>query len=954
MRFNNSKITLAILVSTLASPTIVQGEEVKSSAEAVERIMVTGSRIQRSSAATPVPTTVLDDKQISQLGFNNAGDILNSLPAISGSLGARSGSDGLTDATAGLELANLRGLGTARTLVLINGRRHVGSSAGNTSVDLSSIPTQMIARVEVITGAAGAVYGADAVSGVVNFIMKTSYEGFKFDIKTGQTARSDGEEATLSLLTGTNFDNDKGNIMFSFDYTDRKGVEALDRTWSDKTISWATNEQYYPGSGLAQKRINHDLGFNPLNSAGYVSQGGWHSTNIGNLPTQTFNPDGTMRDLVIANCQDGIMCEGDDSFKIAPYTQLSTPTERIIASVTSHYEINDNHTLFADLKYSSTTGKNTSQGVFTDGYYGPLFEVKTGNPYLEAYQPIIDAMTEAELEAVYVNKAFDGLGRAPTKNTYDLYQFVIGSRGDLTDDIGYEFTVQHGKSKTRQAQSDAIVANLIQSMDAVYDSSGAVVCADTSGGCAPLNPFGLKSASAEAAEYIMGDFGTDGELEQTVANFNINGDLTELPAGPMQFAFGFEYRDEKSSSTPDAILIPGGLTQKTYLGGKAIVEGGYDVAEVFAELRVPLLSDKTLVQDLTFESAVRYSDYSTVGGQTSYKVGVDWVMTDEIRIRSAFGLAIRAPNVAELYKPEETQLSKITDPCSATNINAGQNTATRVANCAALGIPEGWVSFSDGGEVPIKLSGNLELEAEESSSTTLGIVLTPDAIDNFSIALDYWDIDIENAISAPKNNEILENCIDFDMADNPFCALSQRDPDTHIIQYVKNQKVNVAALAARGYDFEMDYMLDLPDATSVLFNLVASHYDKNDQLLNANKPDEIIESVGIANNPKSRGNFNITVNQQDWSAHLALNYLGSSRIALTDSDDPVYPNNHIDSVVYANFRGSYNLSETINTYVGVNNIMDQGPQQNRPSLQLGSSIYDAIGRAYYLGLTYEF
>ncbi|MCJ8271378.1 MAG: TonB-dependent receptor plug domain-containing protein, partial [Psychrosphaera sp.] len=195
MRFTLSKISLALLscgaACIAATPFTAQAESMAETQEItttkVERIAVTGSRIQRSSAATPVPTTVIDAEQIAQLGFVNAGDILNSLPAISGSLGGRSGTDGLNDSTAGLELANLRGLGTIRTLVLINGRRHVGSSVGNTAVDISSIPTQMIERVEIITGAAGAVYGADAVSGVVNFILKKAYEGFKGELRRGQT-----------------------------------------------------------------------------------------------------------------------------------------------------------------------------------------------------------------------------------------------------------------------------------------------------------------------------------------------------------------------------------------------------------------------------------------------------------------------------------------------------------------------------------------------------------------------------------------------------------------------------------------------------------------------------------------------------------------------------------------------------------------------------------------------
>lgn len=962
MRFSLSKISLAIMACSVATPYATQAAE-PSANTVVEKIAVTGSRIQRSSAATPVPTTVIDAEQIAQLGFNNAGDILNVLPAISGSVGGRSGTDGLNDSTAGLELANLRGLGTTRTLVLVNGRRHVGSSVGNTAVDVSSIPTQMIERVEIITGAAGAVYGADAVSGVVNFIMKESYEGFKANVQNGQTDKSDGEELTLSLLAGTSYANGKGNVMVSFDYTDRKSVHALDRSWSNTDMGWVNNEAYAPGNGEAQKRIGRDIGFSPLNSGGIVSLNGFTFLPdadgqgnpglgyeaIGNLPAQTFLADGTMRAANICSRFD-VTCEGGDAFKTRDYTLLSTPTERAIVTVVSHYELSDNHSLFADIKYSDTTGENTSQPSMSDGFFGPLFQVKSGNPYLPGV--IQDEMTANNISQVWVNKAHADLGKLPTTNSHKLFQLVAGATGDLTTDIGYEFTVQYGRTKTKQQQLDNVTANFIQSMDAVLDDSGNISCADASNGCAPLNPFGVNAASPEAIAFVMTPTAVHGELKQTVFNFSVNGDLTDLPAGALQFAAGVEYRKEESTSRPDDILIPGGLTHTSFAGGKAGVSGDYNVAEVFSEVLVPLVSDVTLIQDLVLEAAVRYSDYNTVGGQTSYKLGLDWVVTDEVRVRTSHGLAIRAPNVGELFQASSTNLLKIQDPCSASFI--GQGTNLRATNCAALGIPEGWSAFSEGGEIPIKVSGNTELEAEESTTSTYGVVYTPDWINGFSMALDYWDIQIDDAISTPSRNEILSNCVDFDMAGNQFCDLFNRNSSDHEITEVRNQKVNVAALTATGYDLEMNYMLDLDSAGSVLFNLVGSYYDQRDQLLNANKPDEVLELVGIVDNPKTRGYFSTTYNYNNWNAHLAFNYLGSSRIAQNKTDTRIYPDNHIESVVYTNFRGAYRYNDNFEIYAGINNLTNKAPQVDRPTIATGSSIYDAIGRAYYLGVNYEF
>ncbi|MET1257348.1 TonB-dependent receptor plug domain-containing protein [Aliikangiella maris] len=953
MSFKFSKISLAILASISALPAIA--EEVDNSESEQQVIQITGSRLQRSTAAAPVPTTVVSASQIEQLGFTNTGDILNSLPAIAGSVGARSGSSGTGDPSAGLELANLRGLGTERTLVLVDGRRHVGSSLSNTSVDVGSIPVQMIERVEVITGAAGAVYGADAVSGVVNFILKKSYNGFKADVRYSEAAEGDGETSTLSLLTGTSFAQDKGNVMFSLDYTDRKGVMAIDRSWSDVELGWVNAEGYVPGYNVPMLRIGYDLGFSPLSREGYVSQYGWYTTNIGALPTQTFNPDGTNRDFIVGNCQ-GIVCEGGDSFKTHDYDYLSVPTERMLTSIVTNYDA-DGHELFAQLKYSQTVGNSKYQGGLSDGFYGPQARILRDNPYLAQYPDITAAMDDAGITSVLVNKAYNGFDNT-IENKFDSFQIVLGSSGQLTDTIDYDFSMQFGQTDVELRTHSAYLDRFFQGINTVTDGSGNIVCADTSNGCVPINPFGYKSVSPEAAAWLNDDNATRGELTQSVANFSINGDLFDLDAGTVQFVAGLEYRKEESKTTHDEDLTREdsngkGILFNTYYGGGLIGQSGeYDVSEVFGEILIPILSDAKYAQELTLEAAARYSDYSTVGGQTAYKLGLNWVINDQFRFRATSGLAIRAPNIGELFQPLIIGPVKINDPCSLTYINSGPNTDQRKANCASENIPTDWVSFHDGGEAPTYTSGNPDLEAEESTTSSAGVVFTPSP--NFSIGLDYWDIVIDNAISTPSNNEILNSCYDFaDMAENPFCALFERDATTHEISKLINQQVNVAKLNANGFDLEMNYTLDL-SAGSVLFNFVGSYYGQRDQVLNEKKPDEILEGVNVQGSPKTRAYFGTTYRQEEWNASLIFNYIGSSRIGLpSDSGDKLYPENHIDSVTYINLRGAYLINDNAEIYAGINNLGNKGPQK-LPGMQMGSNIYDAIGRTYSVGVKYEF
>ncbi|WP_444995625.1 TonB-dependent receptor plug domain-containing protein [Aliikangiella sp. IMCC44359] len=956
MNFKYSKLSLAVILSMSVSPAFAEEKSSDSDEADQQVIQITGSRLQRSTAAAPVPTTVVSASQIEQLGFTNTGDILNSLPAIAGSVGARSGSGGTGDTGAGLELANLRGLGRERTLVLVDGRRHVGSSLSNTSVDVGSIPVQMIERVEVITGAAGAVYGADAVSGVINFILKKSYDGFKADVKYSEASEGDGETTTVSLLSGKSFAGGRGNVMASLDVTDREGVMALDRSWSYEELSWINSESYTPGYNMPMLRLGHNIGFSPLSREGYVSQFGWHSTNIGALPTQTFNADGSNRDFNVGYCQGAIVCEGGDSFKTHDYDYLSVPTERALASVVTSYDFGE-HELFANLKYSQTVGNSKYQGGLSDGYYGPLAEIQRDNPYLAQYTDITSAMDDAGITSVFVNKAYDGFDNT-IENKFDTFQIVLGASGLLTDSIEYEFSVQHGQTDVELRTHTAYVDRFMQGINAVSDGNGGIVCADTSNGCVPINPFGYKSVSPEAAAWVNDNNATRGQLTQSVANFSINGDLFELDAGTVQFVAGLEYRKEESETTVDHDLTleddaGHGILFNTYYGGAQLGEAGeYDVSEVFGEILIPLISDAPFAKELTFEAAARYSDYSTVGGQTAYKLGLNWVINDEVRFRATNGLAVRAPNIGELFQPLVIQPVKINDPCSATYINLGSNPAQRAENCASLGIPDGWISFHDGGEAPTYTSGNSDLEAEESTTSSAGIVYTP--FEGFSIGLDYWDIVIDNAISSPSNNEILNSCYDFsDMTSNTFCALQERDPVTHEISRLVNQQVNVATLNANGFDLEMNYSIDV-DTGSLLFNFVGSYYGQRDQVLNEKKPDEVLEGVNVQGSPKARAYLSTTYRQEDWNSSVIFNYIGSSRISLpSDSGERLYHRNHVNSVLYINLRGAYSISESAEIYANINNLADKGPQM-LPGLQMGSNIYDAIGRTYTLGVKYEF
>ena len=553
---------------------------------------------------------------------------------------------------------------------------------------------------------------------------------------------------------------------------------------------------------------------------------------------------------------------------------------------------------------------------------------------------------------LFVNKANADLGRLPTDNTFKLYTATFGSRGELSDDIGYEFYLQYGSSKTQHAKLDRLVANFVQAQDAILAPDGSIVCRDQSGGCAPLNPFGVNAASQAAIDFIMRPTVTDNKLSQTVANFTVNGHVFEMPAGDVQFAAGVEYRRETSRSVPEAILLEGGLTNNTNDGPRQIVRGEYDVNEIYGELLVPLWSDLPYAQDVSFETALRYADYSTVGGQTSYKLGLNWTLNDAIRFRTSYGLAVRAANIGELFKPEELTYEFVTDPCDFRNVDKGVNPAKRKENCAALGVPEGFASLAEGASQKILVSGNPDLKPEESNSVTFGFVYTPKLVPNLSLGIDYWKMEIEQAIATPNTNDILANCVDFDMSGNPFCELVTRRADSQL-ENISSKIINIAQLEATGYDLEANYVADVSGG-NVLFNLVGSYYQNRDYLLNPDKPEDVIKQVGIANQPKLRLNLNTTYRSDKLTANLSLNYVGSSKIAYDQAgQDSDYPDNNIDSVWYANTRVSYLINQDMDAYLGVNNLFDKAPPY-LPETTMGSNVYDGIGRSYYMGLNITF
>ena len=992
MRFKLSKITTALFAVAFATPVLAEEAVTE---EKIEKISVTGSRIKHESAQMATPTTIINSDAIAQFGVKNIGDLMNKLPALMDGVGGGNTNfqNGGNTNNAGLELANLRGLGVNRTLVLINGRRHVSGGADTAAVDMSMIPVALIERMEIITGGASAIYGADAVTGVVNFIMKKDFEGFELDASYGQTAQSDGEKSDLSLSWGSNFDGDKGNFTLSGAYSNQDEIMIKDRDYANKTHAFATFE----GQGIFRDDERYQAlseeGLFYVPNADYLFDGNHAAPWGGNFPQmpitqvsgafypifaddpiQPFGPNGydtftvdrdsgETRDFIAGmNCTT-VPCDGGDGFRTSESSSLLTPSERVLFNARARYDLSDSHRIFAEAKYGKVeSGASGQASVFHDDNFGPLIPIRADNPF--APEIVVNALNAAGHDEAAL--AVVGMGVRSTTSR-ETTQFTFGGEGDLGD-YSYDFYLQYGQTEGSIKNQDLLLSSYYQALDAVSDGSGNAVCRDQSNGCIAFNPIN-NLASQEALGFVGVDLLTKEKMQQFVANFAITGELFEMDSGAVDFVVGMEYRDESVNSTPDALTqttqtLPDGTVVGTgqvgstsgvnvesysYLG---ITDGSFTVAEVFGETLIPLVQGVTGIESLELELAARYSEHSVTGGDLTWKSGLNWTLMDEIRVRSTYSHAVRAPNINELYAPEEVGAANMVDPCHEDNLPNGPNPENRATNCAALGMAPDFQSSADFGTRGVKTSGNENLSAETADTLTVGIVVQP--VEGLSLAVDYWDMSIDDAITTYSATDVLSNCVDGSNLNQKYCELITRDANNQIIN-VATKSINVANFTASGVDVDANYFLGLSEYGDLNFNIKATYLNERQFQTNIEFPDEIDEQAGEVGTPNLRGLFTTVYHLNNLTLSWTMNYVGESDFD-NDAVEGQYPewfDNKVDSYTYHNLNVNFVASENFALYAGIDNIADKTPPA-LPNLNAGSLLYDAVGRKYYAGVKITF
>lgn len=992
-----------------------------------QEVVVTGSRIARPNLDSTVPITTIDSEQIFSTGNNSVGDLLNDLPALRSTFSQSNSSRFL--GTAGLNLLDLRGLSTQRTLVLVNGRRHVGSDILNNAVspDTNTFPIDLIDRVDVVTGGSSAVYGSDAIAGVVNFVLKKDFEGLRLRGQAGQSKYHDADSYFASALAGTNFADGRGNVAFNMEYAEQKAFFASDRPNLAANGNFVVVDTDPSGSdGVADRTFITDIRSATIHNGGLYRTGpnaarpdlapcGRDGLNVAYPSTASifnctflFNPDGTLngqQGVRVGIAPNGSYFGGNGTTSREYQTLGIFPDlKRMSYNLIGHFEVTEWFVPFIEAKYVRTDSMRYGSPAFFQGTTmgGDVREQpRFDNPFLttQARNQITAARASFGLAPLAATGRFallknlTDLGGRKEDAVRETTRVVLGANGQLTDNWTYEASVNWGEFKERtKVLGNLNVQRFLLAMDSALDANGRIVCrsqidvaarisldptsalamanlpGDVSA-CVPLNPFGEGNITPAMRNYLISDTTSVGSIKQFDVTAGLSGNTEawfSLPAGPIGIALGAEYRTEENFFKADD-LVSSGIT--FYNALPLFDPPKFQVKEVYGELRIPLLKDIPAIQELTLSTAARTSEYKgNTGTVTAYNIGLEWAPIDDLRFRGGVARAIRAPNLADLYSEQSQNFAAApNDPCSARNIGAGP--PQRAANCAAAGRPATY-DYVYTASIEILSGGNPDLEEETSDSLTIGAVYRPSWLSGFSVSVDYFDIEVDNVITAPTAQQIMNACYDSADLNNQFCSLFQRagagggprgEEQFRILEGSMQQTLlNYAKRTVRGIDMDMSYKHAIGDLGTLSAGLVYTRaLERNDYLnpADATRADRILGELG---DPENSANLDLAFARGPWVAGWQIRYIDKQVTNFYEDFFSVQgrpPENedwaalkYFNSVFYHDVRFSYDVVENVNLYVGVDNVANKLPPLQLTGTGAGSSIYEPRGRFFYAGI----
>jgi len=829
-------------------------EEVKK-AKADEKIIVTGSRLRRDSFTVATPLVTMDREAIGDTGLGEMGQILvENMPSLS--YGTSNSTSQSSVSSTGLTTIELRNLGANRTLTLIDGRRMVSNSKSGNYVSMSTIPSGMVKSVEVITGGASATYGADAVSGVVNIITQTDKEGFDFKARGGESTEGGAKEFTIDSSYGTTFADDRGYLFFSANYDKDYGLKYTDRKRAAQESSWG-----YDGDSM-RNEIRTEDGMQLLSE---TPMSEWRDRSDG-IPGGVFL-ESSKYDTTYCYNGDGQQTDWNeerDGINTDQFVQLKVPSERVSAALKLDFDITDDLMFYSQVQWSGNytvndkSPEDTYEGeraTYTDRVTGLPGEIKLGyipidNPFVP--DNIRDTATQYK-DRIYFDRRLTEVGPVSTDNERETVRAWAGLQGTMFDGSwDWDLSATYGKFHQVQYRNNEVdVFKMKSALDAGYAADGSIQCNDAAAraeGCVALDLFGEGSITPDMANYIRVNPTLNTYNEQTSIVGYTTGDLFEMPAGSVATVFGFEYRKDTQEAVTDDALTYGGITWNLIPAFK----GSISVAEVFGEASIPLLRDMPGAEYLSLEASVRMSDYDiqNVGLVGSYKLGFLWTVGGGVNLRGNYAIAQRAPSVNELYEPAagdfDSDFGDICEGTTLTSTAAGHDNCRLEPGIAAI-IADG-TEFEDESSSYSPNAGNPELFEETGTTITFGATYEPAFIDGLSIAVDYYDIAITDAISEFGNQQIINECYDSSITlgqPNEFCDVIKRDADGQI-EEVLQRSYNIDELGTRGVDIAVAYAYDMSNLGSLKFKMDWTHMLEHSKTVTGNDGVIVEDYVGYA------------------------------------------------------------------------------------------------------------
>ncbi len=929
-----NRLLASTLLFGIAAPAWAQTDPAPDTATPAQddAIVVTGSRLGGLQLEQASPIAIVSAKEIALSGQVNVENIIKDLPQLVPSVTGASNNPG-----GGVATADLRGLGSTRTLVLVNGRRYVAYDADQI-VDLNTIPAGLIERVDIVTGGRSAVYGSDAIAGVVNFVMKRDFSGVQANANYRINEQGDGGTFNSNILLGGNFADGRGNATLYFDYTKRDGITQGSRDYSRQALV--------------------DDGEGGLIAGGSGSIEGTRFA-IGGV-NRKFETDGSYTPYNSAT----------DAYNYAPANYLQVPQKRFLMSAQTNYEVSKAFNVYAEGQLINNRVKNQLAAT-------PF----TGSVQLDADSSFLSAGSRALLggldndrdgyvtSTIYRRLTEVGPRVSSTDNT--AYRALLGANGDIGGGWNYDAYYSYAKTRTVEKQTGNVSrSRVLQALKTTYDAGGNLVCSDTSNGCVPLNIFGAGNISDAAAAFISIPTQNTSTISEQVASASIsNKNLFDLGAGPAGIVFGTEYRKEQGSYNPDFALSSGDVVG--FNGGEGL-GGGYDVKEAYTEVAVPLLADMPFVHRLEVNGAYRYSYYSTAAKSVNtYSGGAVWSPIRDVSLRGQYARAVRAPTVSNLYSGASQDFPTATDPCTSavavTNANLN-------ASCLAAGVPAALLGTAyDGGSTQIQTinGGNPNLREETSDTYTAGIVLQPSFLHGFSFTADYYKISIDNYISTAGTANLIRACFgdatnNYTPYDASYCSSLPRDANSYAITDAANTLQNTGGVKTRGVDFEARYRTALgfgafgSDTSNLDLRFSGTRLIAFDYNPVAAIPDLTLNCAGkfgvTCGNPYSKWRLSTRATYATGPVTVSVLYRHLSAVKDDDSTT-TYAVETIKAYDYIDLTAAFEVKPGFTWSVGVNNLFDKQPPilgDNQEQANTYPSTYDPYGRAFFMATSIRF